>query len=403
MAIPVESIKSHFPIFSHRPELVYLDNAATTQKPRSVIDTITRFYEGENANIHRGLYDLSTDATRRFEAVRRQVAGFIGADDPNSIAFTKGTTESINLVAQGYLKKKLNPGDNVVISAMEHHANLIPWQQLCQEQKASLRIIPITPTGELALHELGALLDSRTRLVAITQISNVLGTINPVDEILSIAHQKNIPVLVDAAQGAGLYPIHVGRSKADFVAFSAHKMFGPLGTGVLYCAEPYHAALTPYQFGGGSISSVSFSSTQFLDYPRNQEAGTANIPGVLGLGSAIDFLEQLDLAAVAHHLKNLTLHFREGLQTLDGYSLVGNPTSSGAIVSFNSDKVHPHDIAGYLANENIAVRAGHHCCQPLHDSLGVPATVRVSFSVYNTMADVHKTLEALGAVKQFWS
>lgn len=403
MAIPVESIKSFFPIFTHRPELVYLDSAATSQKPQTVIDTVTRFYERENGNIHRGLYDLSAHATKRYEAVRNKVATLIGAENPNSIAFTKGTTESINVVAMGYLINKLQPGDNVVISAMEHHANLIPWQQVCKQQQAVLKIIPVSPTGDLALKDLGGILDSRTRLLAINHISNVLGTINPIEEVVAAAHNKHIPVLVDAAQSAGHYPIDVKKSGIDFLAFSAHKMFGPLGTGVLYTRDSLQEEIEPLNFGGGSIRNVEFSQTEFMDYPHKLEAGTANIPGVIGLGTAIEFIEQLDMTAAINHEKGLSIYFREKLQSLGGFKLIGEPGMFGGIVSFTSSTIHPHDVAGFLANANIAVRAGHHCCQPLLDSMGIPATVRASFSVYNTKEDVDKTMTTLRDLKKFWS
>jgi cysteine desulfurase / selenocysteine lyase len=403
MSLPVKSIKPHFPIFSHRPELIYLDNAATSQKPKSVIQSLTDFYEKENANVHRGLYELSAKATQRFEEVRKKVGGLIGASDPSSIAFTKGTTESINIVAQGFLKKKLLPGDNVVISAMEHHANLIPWQQVCAQSQASLRIIPVNDNGELVLEKLDGLLDKQTKMVAVTHISNVLGTINPIDEIISAAHKKNIPVLIDGAQSVGHYPFDVKKADSDFLVFSAHKMFGPLGTGVLYCKEEFARQVDPFNYGGGSIKSVTFDQTEFMDYPHNLEAGTANISGVIGLGAAIDFIQQLDLIETIDHVKNLGSYFREKLKSLGGIKIVGNPKNFSGIVSFCLENIHAHDVAGFLANENIAVRAGHHCAQPLLEAMGVPATVRVSFSIYNTKEDVDKTVEALASLKKFWS
>lgn len=398
-----QSIKSSFPIFTHKPGLVYLDNAATTQKPESVIQTITDFYTKENANIHRGLYELSAKATLRYEEVRKKVASLIGAKDGQSIAFTKGTTESINIVAQSFLKKKLRQGDNVVISAMEHHANLIPWQQLCEQQQATLQIIPINSEGELRVEKMDSLLNTRTRLVAITHISNVLGTINPIDEIVSLAHAKNIPVLVDGAQSVGHYPVDVKESDIDFLVFSAHKMFGPLGTGILYCKEQWAAQVEAFNFGGGSIRNVEFEHTEFLDYPLRLEAGTANIPGVIGLGSAIDFIQQMSLKDVTRNERNLSATFKEKLKALGGINLVGNPKNFGGIVSFQVDNIHPHDVAGFLANENIAIRAGHHCAQPLLESMGIHATARASFSIYNTDEDVDQAIRALAELKKFWS
>ena len=402
MALSVKSIRSLFPIFSHRPELVYLDSAATSQKPRSVIQTITDFYEKENANIHRGLYALSANATRRYEEVREKVCSLIGTDDPNTIAFTKGTTESINIVAQSFLKKNLQKGDTVLISAMEHHANLIPWQQICAQKEASLQIIPVNNDGDLVLEKLEDLLDSRTKLVAVTHISNVLGTVNPIEEIISAAHKKNIPVLIDGAQSVGHYPIDINRINADFLVFSGHKMFGPLGAGVLYCKAEFANQVDPFNFGGGSIKNVEFSHTEFLDYPHNLEAGTANIAGIIGLGSAIDFIRQLDMIECVSHTNDLSSYFKEKLQSLSNIKLVGTPKDAGSIVSFYAENIHAHAVAGFLANENVAVRAGHHCAQPLLDSMGIPATVRASFSIYNTSDDVDKAIEALGALNKFW-
>ncbi|MDH4092058.1 MAG: cysteine desulfurase [Cyclobacteriaceae bacterium] len=402
MALPIESIKSQFPIFSHRPELVYLDSAATSQKPQSVCKAISDFYERDNANIHRGLYELSAKATQQYEEVRRKVCSLIGAADPMSIAFTKGTTESINIVAQGFLKKNLQKGDTVLISAMEHHANLIPWQQICAQREASLQIIPVNDKGELSLEKFEDFLDHRTKMVAIAHISNVLGTINPIEDIISMAHKRNIPILIDAAQSVGHYPVDMKKLDADFLVFSGHKMFGPLGTGVLYCKGEFARQVDPYNYGGGSIRNVEFAHTEFLDYPYNLEAGTPNIAGIIGLGTAIDFIQQLDLIVTADYARDLCILFKERLRLLSNIKLVGDPKNFGSIVSFYVENIHAHDVAGFLANENIAVRAGHHCAQPLLDSMRIPATVRASFSIYNTSDDVDKAIAALGALNKFW-
>jgi cysteine desulfurase/selenocysteine lyase len=403
MALSIRSIKSQFPIFTHLPELVYLDNAATSQKPQSVIKAVTDFYEKENANVHRGLYDLSSTATKRYEEVRKKVATLIGAVNPKTIAFTKGTTESINIVAHGFLKKNLKKEDSVVITAMEHHANLIPWQQICIQTGAKLLIIPVNADGELMLEKLDSLLDRNTRMVAVTHVSNVLGTINPIDEIISAAHKKNIPVLIDAAQSASHYRIDVKKWDADFVVFSAHKMFGPMGAGVLYSKEQYAKQIDPFIYGGGSIRNVEFERTEFLDYPDNLEAGTPNVPSVIGLGVAIDFINQLDLNEIVAHTKKMVTTFKERLKSMDKIEILGCPKNFGGIVSFNVENIHPHDVAGFLANENIAVRAGHHCAQPLLESMNIPATVRVSFSIYNNEDDVNKTIDSLVALKKFWA
>jgi cysteine desulfurase/selenocysteine lyase len=399
----LRNIKDQFPIFSKRPELVYLDNAATSQKPSNVIETMKHFYSDDNANVHRGLYDLSTTATHRYEEVRSKVATMIGATAAKQVTFTKGTTESINIIALGFLRKQLKAGDQVVVSAMEHHANIIPWQQACQQQGANLAVLPVDQNGDLEIGKLDSLLSSKTKMVALTHISNVLGTINPVDEIIDRAQKKKIPVLLDAAQSAGHYLINVAKLDVEFLAFSAHKMFGPLGTGVLYCKPEHADDIDPIHFGGGAIKTVTFDETQFLDYPHRLEAGTPNIAGVLGLGAAIDFIEKIDYKEAREHTEGLANLFREKLATIKGFHPVGNPKRHGPIVSFVSKTIHPHDIASFLSQANVAIRAGHHCAQPLMDALKIPATARVSFSIYNTTDDVDKVIRALIELEKFWS
>ncbi len=403
MALPLHTIKDQFPIFKNRPELVYLDSAATSHKPDSVILALNDFSEKENASVHRGLYDLSTDATRRFENVRKKVSDLLGVSNPSSIAFTKGTTESINLIAHGLIRKKLKLGDTIAVTAMEHHANFIPWQQLCHQRGALLNILPVTKNGELNLSGIDSMLGPRTRLLCLTHISNVLGTINPIEEIISIAHRKKIPVLIDAAQSTGHYPMMVDSWDADFVVFSAHKMFGPFGTGVLYAKQEFAPYIEPLNFGGGAIRNVTTEHTEFLDYPYKLEPGTPHVAGVIGLGAAIDFIQQLDLAETSLFTRNLTQKFKARLHELGGARILGQPSNFGSIVSFQMENIHPHDVASFLAQANIAVRAGHHCAQPLLESMGVPATVRVSFSIYNTEQDIDKTIDALAALKRFWS
>ena len=402
MSLQSTEIKSLFPLLMKRPGLVYLDNASTTQKPASVIQAITGFYQHENANIHRGLYELSSSATQRYEEVRIKVKDFLGAKSEKEIAFTKGTTEAINIVASSF-SDQLNEGDNIVISAMEHHANLIPWQQLCIRNKATLRVIPINDEGDLIFGQVDNLLNARTKILSVAHISNTLGTINPVSEIISKAHQQNIPVLVDAAQSTGHYPVNVAESNADFFVFSAHKMFGPMGTGVLYAKEKHHSTLQPLNFGGGAIRDVSFGETKFMNYPHRLEAGTPHVAGVIGLGATIDFINQFDLNETSRYTHALAVDFRKALKSLGFAAAVGNPKKQGSIVSFVVDGIHPHDVAGFLADRQVAVRAGHHCTQPLHDRLGLPATVRASFSLYNTQEDVEKITDALRELIKFWS
>ncbi len=398
----LDNIKSRFPVFLHKPSLVYVDNASTTQKPKEVIKTVSDFYEYGSANVHRGLYKLSEEATIRFEKVRKDVAEFIGAKEDRSIAFTKGTTEAINTVAQGFLDPILKEGDEVIISAMEHHANLIPWQQVCKQHGAVLKVLPVDVNGDLILDKFNSLIGPKTKLVAVTHISNTLGTINPIQEIIQRAHHYKIPVLIDAAQSVSHYPIRVDELQVDFLVFSAHKMFGPMGVGVLYAKQEYWERIKPLNYGGGAIKNVEFDNTEFMDYARNLEAGTPNVSGVLGLGAAINFMKQLDFNQMSAHLENLGTRLRNGLHE-QGFKVIGNAKKKSGIVSFVHEKIHPHDIASYLASQDVAVRAGHHCTQPLLHALGIAATVRASFTVYNTIDDVDRILTALQGLKKFWA
>lgn len=402
MKIPGE-IKSQFPIFTNHPDLVYFDNAATTQKPQEVIESIAHFYETQNANIHRGVYELSAQATQAYENVRAQVARFIGAANSNDVAFTRGTTDSINRVARGFLNHQLVAGDNIVISALEHHANLIPWQMLAQEKGAELRVIPLEENGDLRWLDFEKLVDERTRLLAVTAICNSIGTVNPVAEMVELAHQKNVPVLVDGAQSTGLYPLDVQQLGVDFYTFSAHKMFGPFGVGALYVHPRHQAQLRASIFGGGMIRRVKYTESEFLDFPKNQEAGTPNIGGVVGLGTAVSFCEKLDQQACVDHLKGLSTYARASLAEIEGLQLVGKPKVFGGIVSFTLAGVHPHDLAQFLGAEGVAVRAGHHCTQPLLESLGLAATTRASFSIYNNTDEIDHMVATLKEIKEFWS
>ncbi|WKN43495.1 aminotransferase class V-fold PLP-dependent enzyme [Tunicatimonas pelagia] len=396
-------IKQQFSIFSEFPELVYLDNAATTQRPQSVINRVNNFHQRENASIRRGVYRLSARAAQEFEAARSAVAKFFRAPQENCIAFTQGATESVNIVARSIIEATLKPGDNVVVSLMEHHANLIPWQMLCQANGAELRIIPVSELGDLDLSELDTLIDARTAIVAVVHISNTLGTINPVEKIIAAAHQREVPVLVDAAQSAALYPIDLTNLDCDFMVCSAHKMFGSFGVGILYVHPRYHRQVQPYNYGGGIIRSVTVKETEFLSYPYLLEAGTPNVAGVIGLAEAIRFIETLDRTSLVKQLHQLTNDARQKLASVEGLSLLGNPALSSSLLSFSLDGMHPHDIASFLNEDHIAVRAGQHCTQPLLDHLGVPATVRVSLSIYNTPSDIDKLVGSMQAMKSFWT
>ena len=397
-----KKIRSQFPIFSHHPELIYLDNAATTQKPVSVIQATMDFYQKENANIHRGMYDLAARTSQKYEQVRQKVARFIGAEKPETIVHTSGATASINLVAQSFLAGRLQPGDEVVISTMEHHANLIPWQQVCKIRRANLRVIPISEAGELDMAAFKNMLSNRTKMVAIVHVSNTLGTVNPVEEIIEMAHQKNIPVLLDGAQSAAHYPVDVRALDVDFFVFSGHKIFGPTGTGILYGKPELLETMQPICFGGGMINSVSFEETTFAAVPHRFEAGTTNIAGVIGFGSAIDFLQQFDKNEILVHLKNLTQTATEALLKINGLKIYGTAKNKSAIISFTLGNVHPHDVATFLGAENIAVRAGNHCTQPLMDFYGLPGTTRASFSIYNTPEEALRLAEALREVQRFF-
>lgn len=400
--IELKNIKSHFPIFQHHPDLVYLDNAATTQKPKSVIDAISNFYEKENANIHRGIYPLAVSASQRYEAVRGKVAQFLNAESADEIVYTSGTTASINLVAHSFLSPRLEAGDEVIISVMEHHANLIPWQMTCKNAGAHLRVIPMNQLGELDLTAFKNMLSSKVKMVAITHISNSLGTINPIAEMIDLAHQNNIPILVDGAQSVAHYPIDLQALEVDFFTFSGHKLFGPTGIGILYGKKKYLSKMQPYQFGGDMIKNVTFEETTFADAPQRFEAGTTNIAGVIGLGVAIDFVNELDRNVVRSFLKKMESDLADKLLNINGLRVVGQAKNKSAIVSFSMENIHPHDIATFLGAENIAIRAGHHCTQPVMDFFQIPATTRASFSIYNQAAEVDFFVEKVKEIKQFF-
>ena len=398
-----QKFRQQFPIFQHHPTLVYLDSAATTQKPNLVIDGITNFYQKENANIHRGIYDLAAKATQKYESVRQKVADFIGAKNPAEIVYTSGTTASINLVAQSFLLPRLEKGDEMLVSAMEHHANLLPWQMACKAKGANLRIIPIDKAGNLKMSAYQEMLSAKTKMVAIVHISNTLATINPIAALIDLAHQKNIPVLIDGAQSTAHYPIDVAALDCDFFTFSGHKVFGPTGIGILYGKIEHLEAMSPYQFGGDMIRTVTYQNTTFAPAPQKFEAGTTNIAGVIGLGYAIDFMNGLDKNAIAAYVKALGDYAREKLRTINDLELIGNAKNKTGIVSFILKNAHPHDVATFLGTVNIAIRAGHHCTQPLMDFYQIPATSRASFSIYNNRAEIDFLVEEVKGIQDFFS
>jgi cysteine desulfurase/selenocysteine lyase len=379
--------------------LVYLDNAATTQKPQVVLDRVSQFYVEENANVHRALHWLSEQATDAFEDARATIARFVNARRAEEIVFVRGTTEAINLVAQTYGRSRVGRGDEIVISTMEHHSNIVPWQILCEQQGARLRVIPITDAGELDLDACATLLTDRTRIVSVTHVSNVLGTVSPVTEIVRLAHERDIPVLVDGAQAVAHDAVDVQALGCDFYAFSGHKVFGPTGIGVLYGASALLESMPPYQSGGDMIRSVSFERTRYDDPPRRFEAGTPDIAGAVGLATAIDYLTGIGFARIACVEHELLEYATSALSQLPGVRLIGAPAARAGVLSFVLDGVHPHDVGTILDREGVAIRAGHHCCEPLMDRLGLPATARASIALYNTREDIDALVAALLIVR----
>jgi cysteine desulfurase/selenocysteine lyase len=379
--------------------LVYLDNAATSQKPRSVIEALARYYESENGNIHRGVHYLSERATELYDATREAVRRFINAASAREIVFTRGTTEAINLLAFSFGSAFVREGDEIVLSEMEHHSNIVPWQLLRERSRAVLRVVPVTDSGELDLDAYAAMLGPRTRLVALTWVSNALGTVNPVEEIVSLARARGVPVMLDAAQAAPHLPVDVQRLVCDFLVFSGHKMLGPTGVGVLYARGDWLERLPPYQGGGDMIETVTFEKTTFAPPPARFEAGTPDIGSVVAFRAAVEYLERVGRTAIAAHETELAREACHALAALPGVRVVGSPRERAGVVSFVMDGVHPHDIATVLDQEGIAIRAGHHCCQPLMRRLGVPATARASFYLYNTPEEIELLVRGLQRVR----
>jgi cysteine desulfurase/selenocysteine lyase len=395
----VTAVRDDFPILRsrvHGKPLVYLDNAATTQKPKAVIDRLVRYYATQNANVHRGVHLLSERATDEYEAARERLRRFLNAADHKEIVFVRGTTEAINLVARSYGRSRIGRGDEVVITAMEHHSNIVPWQMLCEETGARLQVAPISDAGELLLDRYEALLSDRTKIVAVVHVSNALGTVNPVAEMIRLAHRRGIPALIDGAQAVAHVPVDVRALDCDFYAFSGHKIFGPTGIGVLYGKASLLEAMPPYQGGGDMIRSVTFERTHYNDPPYKFEAGTPNIAGAIGLATAIEYVDALGLDRIAAYERELTAYATDALSRIAGLRLTGTAADKAGILSFVLDHVHPHDIGTILDREGVAIRTGHHCCQPLMDRLGVPATARASLALYNTRAEI----DALGAALQ---
>jgi cysteine desulfurase/selenocysteine lyase len=395
---PVTQIRADFPILAEKirnKPLIYLDNAASCQKPKAVIDSLVHTYSHEYANIHRGVHTLSVKATDRFEAAREKVRQFINAASHKEIIFVRGATEAINLVAQSFGRPRFQPGDEILISAMEHHANIVPWQMLCQQTGAVLKVAPMNLQGELLFDEFEKLLGDKTRLVAITHMSNALGSINPVDKIVAAAHAKNIPVLLDGAQAIPHIKVDVQALDCDFYVFSGHKLYGPSGVGALYGKQALLEAMPPYQGGGDMIRRVTFAETEYAGLPHKFEAGTPAIAEVIGLGAAIDYVQQIGMAEIAAYEAELLAYATERAGQIKGLNIIGQAAEKGSILSFTLDRIHPHDIGTMLDSLGIAIRAGHHCAMPVMDFFGVPATARASFAMYNTHQEIDVLIEGI--------
>jgi cysteine desulfurase / selenocysteine lyase len=399
----VMRLREDFPILKqkvHGKPLVYLDNGATGQKPQSVIDALEHYYKAENSNIHRGVHHLSERATSAYEAAREKIRGYINARSDKEIIYVRGTTEGINLVAQSYGRSFLKAGDEIIVSAMEHHSNIVPWQILCEQIGAKLRVIPINHDGEIVMDEFHRLLTDKTKLVSVTHVSNALGTIVPVKEIVAAAHGRGVPVLLDGAQAVPHLRVDVQDLDCDFYAFSGHKMFGPTGIGVLYGRAELLEKMPPYQGGGDMISLVTFEKTHYNVLPYKFEAGTPHIAGGIGLGAAVDYLMALDWDALAAHEHRLLAAATDALASIDGVRIIGTAKEKAGVLSFVLDHVHAHDVGTILDQEGVAVRAGHHCAMPVMQRFGVPATTRASFAFYNTIEEIDVLARAIHRVRK---
>ena len=392
------NIKSDFPILNQKingHDLVYLDNAATTQKPKVVIDTINDYYRKTNSNIHRGVHTLSQRATEHYENARNKIADFINSESEKEIIFVRGATEAINLVANSYVRPLLNQGDEIIISQMEHHANIVPWQMICNEIGAKLIILPMNQKGELIVTELENIINKKTRFIAINHVSNSLGTVNYIEEIVRIAHENNIKILVDGAQAIQHIPIDMKKINADFYCFSGHKIYAPSGIGILYGKKKLLDEMLPYQGGGDMIKSVTFEKTIYNDVPNKFEAGTPNISGAIALGTAIDYITNLGIKNIAKHETELLEYATEQISKINGVKIIGNAENKASVLSFVIENVHPHDVGTIMDAKGVAIRAGNHCNQPVMDFYSIPATARASFAIYNTKEDVDKLIAAI--------
>ena len=405
-ALDLHTIRKDFPILDQQVNghpLVYLDNAATSQKPVQVIDAVADYYRKDNANVHRGVHRLSQRATDAYEGAREKVRGFVNAKSDKEIIFVRGATEAINLVAQSFVRPQLQVDDEILISHMEHHANIVPWQMLCEQTGAKLKVIPMTEIGELDLSTFDELLTTSTKILAIGHVSNALGTINPVKEMIAKAHAKNIPVLVDGAQAVPHLAVDVQDLDCDFYVFSGHKMFAPTGIGALYGKQELLEEMPPWQGGGDMILSVSFAHTQYNELPYKFEAGTPNIAGAIGLGVAIDYMQDLGIANLAQHEHDLLVAATEKVSAIDGVRIIGTAKEKASVLSFMIEGVHPHDVGTIFDQQGVAIRTGHHCAQPVMQFFGIPATARASFAFYNTMEEVDALVSGIKKVQELFA
>jgi cysteine desulfurase/selenocysteine lyase len=401
----IQSVRDDFPILSrsvYGKPLVYFDNAATTQKPKAVIDAICNYYLNHNANVHRGVHFLSQQATSDFELVRHKVAGFLNAANDSEIVFTRGATEAINLVASSFAETFLKTGDEIMVSQLEHHSNIVPWQVACERKGATLRVIPVTPEGELDLAEMEKMFSPKLKIIAISHISNTLGTINPIRQIVELAHKAGIPVFVDGAQGLSHGPVDVQQLGCDFYAFSAHKMYGPMGIGGLFGKKHWLEQLQPYQLGGEMIDRVTFEKTTYNELPYKFEAGTPNVADVMGFGAAIDYLQNLGWDFIRSQEADLLEYATKRFRETEGVQIIGNPVEKASIISFILDGIHHYDAGTILDHIGIAVRTGNHCTQPLMDMLGLSGTLRASMAFYNTRQEIDKLIEGIRQVQQMF-
>ncbi|MEC8707091.1 MAG: cysteine desulfurase [Candidatus Thermoplasmatota archaeon] len=399
-------VKEEFPILSkevNNKPLIYLDNASTTQKPASVINEIQEYYECTNSNIHRGVHQLSQKATEEYEEARTKIQKFIGAKSPKEIIFVRGATEAVNLVANSYVNPLISEGDNIIISHMEHHANIVPWQLIAKQKNIEIKVIPINEKGELIIAKLDNLIDKKTKFISLNHVSNSLGTVNPVKKLIQKAHQNNIRIMIDGAQAVQHMKVNVTDLDVDFYCFSGHKMYGPTGIGILYGKKEILDEMEPYQGGGDMIKSVTFEETIYNDVPHIFEAGTPNIVGAIGLGKAIDFIEKTTLEKIEEHEMDLLKYATQKISKIEGVRIIGTSENKASVISFVIDGIHPHDIGTIMDNLGIAIRAGHHCTQPIMDFYDIPATARASFAIYNTKEDVDKLIEGIEKTKEVFA